>query len=301
MNQRAVKVIRRRSHPLERLRNLVAYKDLLRNSIAKELKVRYRSSFLGFVWSMLNPILYLAIFSLVFSVFMDAGIPNFPIYLLAGLLPWNLFSMSMSSATVSIVNSGSLVTKVYFPREILPLSSIGGALIHFVLQFGVLLAVLTIFRYPIDWAALPLVPMALFVELMVLVGACLLLSAFNVYLRDIQHLLELLLLAWFWMTPIVYPVALVHDKLSGSGDLGRWALSVYLANPMTAVVLGFQRGLYGKVHASTPDGQLRRILIDAPISWYAWRLGLIAAGAVVLIAVAWMAFSRLEENFAEEI
>ncbi|HVE90861.1 MAG TPA: ABC transporter permease [Actinomycetota bacterium] len=292
--------ITRRSHPLQRLKDLFRYRDLLRNCVRKELKVRYKNSILGFFWSMLNPALYLVVFSVVFTVFLRTGIPQFPIYLLSGLLAWNLFAAAMSGASGSIVSNANLVTKVYFPREILPLSALGAALIHFLLQFVVLAVTVLVLRYPVDLKALALVPLALVVEVLVLTGLCLLWSACNVYFRDLQHLLELLLLAWFWLTPIVYPVSLVYDRLSQSAQ-GRLALKLYLANPMTSVVMAFQRGVYGKVSAQRPDGTVQRILVDAPLSWYLSRLAYTAAAGLVLLVFAWFAFSRLEEGFAEEI
>lgn len=284
-----------------RFRELLKYRELLANLVRKELKVKYKNSALGFVWSMLNPAMYLAIFYIVFSFFLQQGLPNFVVFLLSGLLAWNLFSTGMSGTTGSIAGNSSLVSKVYFPREVLPLASIGASLVHFFLQFSVLVAALAIFRYSVGFE-LFLLPAALIVLLVLLVGFGLLLSSLNVYMRDIQHLLELLLLAWFWMTPIIYPVSIVQDKLGGKalGGISAWA--VYLLNPMTPIVLAFQRGLYGDVSVARPDGTMRSALVSGVTSaWYAKRLAYVFIGGIILLLLAWRLFRKLESNLAEEL
>lgn len=280
---------------LARARRLIAYRDLLKNLIRRDLRVRYQESALGFAWSMLNPILYLVVFYVVFNVFLPGGIPYFPVFLLSGLLPWTLFASSLSGATVSVVGGGALIKKVYFPREVLPLASIGSALVHFALQTLVFVAFLLLFRYPFAGEFLLLVPLALLVEVVLLYGFGLLLASLNVYLRDVQHFLELALLAWFWMTPIVYPVALVADKLAPRGLFG-----LYLLNPVAPIVLSFQRAFYNRV---TPlqDGSAVPVLLDQPLSWYLQHLALVAVFALVLAVIGQIVFARGEGSFAEEL
>src|SRR5207249_150153 len=123
-----------RLHPMARLRELLSARELLANLVRKEVKVKYKSSVLGALWSMLNPILYLAVFTLVFSLVLRNNVPHFPVYLLSGLLAFNLFSTSLGLGARSVVDNANLVTKVYFPRELLPLASVGTALVDFVLQ-----------------------------------------------------------------------------------------------------------------------------------------------------------------------
>src|SRR3954466_9095040 len=123
-----------RPSPLQRLREVWTYRELLRNLVRKELKVKYKSSVLGFVWTLLNPALYLVVFSIVFKYILQSTVPYFAIFLLAGLLAWNLFAASVSGGTTSMVANASLVQKVWMPREILPLASIGAAVMHFLFQ-----------------------------------------------------------------------------------------------------------------------------------------------------------------------
>jgi ABC-2 type transport system permease protein len=183
------------------------------------------------------------------------------------------------------LGNASLVTKVYFPREILPLSTIGASLVHFVLQFAVLVLALIVFRYPVGPEAFALVPAALLVEILLLVGVCLLVSVLNVYFRDVQHLLELVLLAWFWLTPIVYPIVQVQA-------MPLWIWRLYLLNPMTHVVLALQRGIYGLEEGVT---------LGYELAWYFRNLAIVGAVGVLLIAVGWWTFRRLESRLAEEL
>jgi ABC-2 type transport system permease protein len=242
------------------------------------------------VWSMLNPILYLAVFYVVFQYFLRNRVDNFHIYLLSGLLPWTLFSTGFQGATASIVNSSQLVTKVAFPREILPLSVIGASITNFFFQFLVLLAVLAVFTYPFLGPNLLLLPLAFTVLLLFTAAVSLAASSFNVRYRDTAHLVELLLLAWFWSTPIVYPASLV------AGNLGSTFFQLYLLNPVAIVVLGFQRALYGGTSALA-----QRELPDPGLAWYAGRLGIMAAVSLVLLWLAWRSFYRLSADFAEEL
>jgi ABC-2 type transport system permease protein len=279
----------------EHFRDVWAYRELQLGLVRQNLKVRYKGSVLGFVWSLLNPLLYLVVFYFVFQVFLGSGIPSFPIFLLSGLLVWNLFLGSLPPAAGSIIDNGSLVKKVWFPREILPMASVGAALVHFFLQLGVLFAAIAIVQYPVPWSYLWLVVPALLTLLVLTAGLSVLLSAVSVYARDIRHLLELVLLAWFWMTPIVYPYELVAAKL---GD-NSW---IALLNPMTSIVLCFQRGIYGKVNGDVqPDGTAQAILPDESQWWYLRNVLIIAAVASVLVVVAIKVFDRLEGSFAEEI
>jgi len=270
-----------------RLRDIAAHRELLGNLIRLELKSKYKSSTLGFVWSLLNPAMYLVVFYVAFNVILGGGIPRFAVYLLSGLLVWNFFTTALNAGTGSIVASAGLVRKVWFPREILPLASVGAALVHFFLQSLVLLAALLVLRHPVGWAFLPLLPLALFDLVLLASGMTLLLSAANVYLRDIQHFVELALLAWFWLTPIVYLYSQLTKHFGGR--------NLPLLNPITPIVLTFQRALFG-LFGNPP-------VIDPSIGegWYLRNLLLLALAAGALFVVAMQVFGRLEGNLAEEL
>lgn len=274
-----------KGHLGTRVRDIFRYRELLANLVRKDLKVRYKSSVLGFLWSLLNPAMLLVVYYFVFSVLLGSGIPRFPIYLLSGLLAWNLFSVGLASATGSVVSNAGIVNKVWFPREVLPLSAIGAALVHFFLQSIVMLAALLVFRHPVGWRYLPLVPLAMVTLLTFLAALSLLLSAANVYLRDIGHLVELLLLPWFFSTPIVYSYDLIAEKL------GRFAF-LYLINPLTPVVLVFQRAIYGG---------FSDVVHQFPWWWYLRNITIGFVVSLGLLAFALSVFRRLEGNFTEEL
>ncbi len=280
---------------MPRLRELWGCREIIANLVRKELKVKYTASFLGAVWSLLNPIVFLAVFSFVVVVLRNR-VPDFPVFLLSGLLAWNLFSAALLSGSSSVIDNSNLVKKVAFPREILPLASIGVALVDFVLQTGVLLLFIVVSGHGIAPAALVLYPLA-FVTLMVFATAATLwTSAVNVRYRDVGHLLNLGLLVWFWITPIVYQAALVQGELGSRTIVGVSLWHLYLVNPLATIVLGFQRALYGD-----PMQQGQQVLPDVTIEWQAGMLAIVLAVSSVLLLLAWRTFFRRSGDFAEEL
>ncbi|HEV7687843.1 MAG TPA: ABC transporter permease [Acidimicrobiia bacterium] len=270
----------------ESVKEIVTHHELLLNLVRLELKAKYKASALGFAWSLLNPAMYLVVFYIAFDVILGAGIPRFPIYLLSGLLVWNFFTAALNSGTGSVVAGQGLVKKVWFPREVLPLASVGAALVHFFLQFLVLIIALTAVRHPVGWREVPLLPLALFDLVLLAAGLALLLSAANVYLRDMAHFVELALLAWFWITPIVYPFSQLTKAVGGRAG-------ICLINPVTPIVLVFQRALYGKFgHVLDPH---------LSFVWYLRNLLIVMVAGLLLAAFAMRVFNRLEGNLAEEL
>jgi ABC-2 type transport system permease protein len=266
--------------------------ELLTELVRKDLKVKYKNSALGFIWSLANPLLYLAVFTLVFTQLLDNGIDDFPVLFMSGFLVWNFFNLATLSGTGSVVGNANLVRKVRFPRVVLPLSSVGFAGVHFVLQLGVLLALLAVFYRDAFGPQLVLLVPALAVVTVFATAMALLASALNVRFRDVEHLLEVILLAWFWLTPIVYPVTFVRDQLAGNP----WLFRLYMANPMAGVVTAMQRAIY--VHPVTGG---RQILPAGGYGFYLTWLGVAAAIALALLAVGLWTFRRLQADFAEEL
>jgi ABC-2 type transport system permease protein len=296
---RDARVVRSRTSVIERFRRIVAYRELLVGMTRKELKIKYKNSILGFAWSLLNPLLYLVVFYVAFVKILGSGVPEFPIFLLSGLLVWNLFSTALGAACSSVVANAGLVKKVAFPREILPLAAVGSMLVHFFLQSLVLFAVIAILLRPVAWEYVALLPLAL-VALLLLTGALgILLSATNVYLRDTQHFLELALLAWFWVTPIVYGFMTI-------GRRGSLFAKLYMLNPVTPIVLIFQRAIYAKldnpkVVFNAADPKADQILPHWHLTTYLGYLGYSFAIGAILLVIAIAVFGRSEANFAEEL
>jgi len=297
-DDRPVRVSTARVGPWARLWEIWRFRELLVAFTRTELKVKYKNSVLGFFWSMLNPALYLVVFYVVFQLILGSGIPSFPIFLLSGLLVWNLFSTGLAGATGSVVGHAGLVRKVSFPREVLPLAAVGAALVHFFLQGIVLFLALLIFRYHVAFSYLPLLPVALFALLLLVAALGMFLAALNVRLRDTGHFVELALLAWFWITPIVYTYRTVADK-------GGAAVSLYGLNPVTWVVLAFQRAIYARTEPVTVKDGVRTVTKILPVGpdqwWYLWHLGAVVALSAVLFFGALAYFGRAEGDFAEEL
>ena len=283
-----------------RVRELAAHREILMNLVRKELKVKYTASVLGAVWSLLNPVVFLAVFSFVVIV-TGNQMPDYPVYLLSGLLAWNLFNNSLLQGARSVVDNASLVKKVYFPREILPLSAIGVTLVDFVLQSAVLLGFMLVIGYDFHLHAVWMYPLAFVTLLVFTLAVTLWVAGLNVRYRDVQHLLNLGLLVWFWLTPIVYQGALVEEFLT-QRSATLWNL--FVSNPLATIVFGFQRALYGVVTPIvTIDGAPAavRVLPDVSLSWQAGMLLLALGGSLLLLAYTWRLFFRLSGDFAEEL
>lgn len=281
-----------RLRPLRRLRELWWTREILANLARKELRVKYKSTLLGVAWSMLNPLLYLLVFYVVFTFFLPSGLPDFPVYLLSGLLPWTLFSTGLSGATTSIISGANLVTKVSFPHELLPLATVRAQTVNFGFQFIVLVAFLIAFGHPLIHRGVILLPLALGVLILFIVALGFATATWNVRYRDTGHLVELLLLMWFWSTPIVYSA----KQVLSAEKFGPLADTLYLLNPLANIVLGFQRAIYGGTSA---EGLA---LLPAPgLRWYAFRLLAVGAVSLVILALSWRLFYRRSGDFAEEL
>jgi ABC-2 type transport system permease protein len=284
-------------HVGRRVREVYDRREVLRNLVRKELKVKYTASVFGAVWSLLNPIVFLAVFSFVVQVTHNS-FPHFPIYLLSGLLAWNLFSVSLAGGARSVIDNANLVKKVSFPREVLPLSAVGVALVDFVLQSAVFLLFILVSGYGFHLPELVLYPLAFATLLVFTLALTFWLAALNVRYRDIQHLLNIALLVWFWMTPIVYSGFVVHDELAGRKVLGVSLWGLYLANPLASIALGFQRALYGIVW---PPGAEQPVLPDVSLAWLAGVLAVVLAASVAFLLYTWRRFFDLSGDFAEEL
>jgi ABC-2 type transport system permease protein len=284
----------------KRLREIWLSRELLIYLVRTEIKVKYKNSVLGLLWSMLAPAMSLAIYFVVFQIVLGNKMPNFVIFLFAGLLLWNLFSLGVLTGTGVVVNNAGIVKKVSFPREILSLAAVGSACVFFFFQSIVLVIFLVVLHSGPDYAYMPVLILALITGIVLASAIAVLLSAINVYLRDTQHLIEIVLTAWFWACPIVYAYQQnIGQKLGPKGLT--W---VYFLNPMVPLVLSFQRCIYAHPTTyATVNGQLTKFLV-LPEKSMIWYVGLDLAVlflAVCLFLVALAVFGRLEGNFAEEL
>ena len=254
-------------------RELWAYRELLWVLTARDVKVRYKQTVLGAGWAIIRPLLTMVIFSLVFGQF--AKMPSdgypYPIFVYAALLPWTFFTAAIGSSGQSLVGSAPLVSKVYFPRLIIPLSSVGGGLVDLLISTVILL--LMMLWYGVGWSGhLLAAPMLLLGVVFIALGTGTLLSALTVAYRDFSHLTPFLLQIWMYVTPVIFPVALVPE---------RWRWLLYL-NPMTGLIEGFRSAFLGK-----------------PFDFVGLSLSFLTAVVVFLIGIAY--FEKVERRFADII
>lgn len=213
----------------------LSYKFLLAQLVLREVKSRYKQSILGYAWVLLNPLIQLLVYSFVFSIIFRFPTNNIPysVFLFTGLLPWIYLQSSLSTATLSLVDSSDLLRKVYFPREVLIYSVIISKSVDFFFASLVLAAFLIFYKVPVHPTLLFIIPIFL-VQIMLMTGIGLMLSTFNLFYRDIQYLINLLLMLWMYLTPIVYPLSLVPDSL----------VFIYKLNPMVGIVEGYKSALF---------------------------------------------------------
>lgn len=255
------------------------YRGLLRNLLARDLSVRYKSSVLGFLWTLLNPLLLMLVFTVVFQVLIPTEIPYFPVFILIGILAWNFCAGAAMACTHSVVGNADLVRKVYFPREMLPLSAVLASLVHFTLA-------LTLVFVLAPLSGIPLTPLALWLPIVVLFqtiflsGLGMFLAAVNVFFRDTEPIMDVALLAWFFLTPIFYPLDVLFDKTIGQMNVG-WLMHVL--NPMASFISTY-----------------RLVIIDRAPPDPAFLARTFAVSLLVLL-VGYVVFKRLEPRFGEEL
>jgi len=269
-----------------RLREVWAYRELIRNLVVRDLKVRYKNSALGVAWSWLNPLLMMLVLTVVFTVMAGrSNQPAYHVFVLIGILAWNFFSASVVGATGSIVHNAHLIKKVYFPRAALPVSIVLSNMLNFVIALPVFFALAWLSGVPLSgrieltlW-----LPVVLLVQVVFTTGIGLILSTVNVFYRDTQIIMEVVMLAWFFLTPIVYPIETIPETatlLDATLDLRRL---VYILNPMASIISSYRDVLYfGRTIG--PDFFLRT---------------LVTAAAILLIGYA--VFERFARRFAEEV
>ena len=277
-------------------------RQLLWNLVSTEIRVKYKNSVLGLVWSLLAPAMALTVYAIIFGVALRNGIPDFVIMLFSGLLVWNLFQTSVLTATGVIVNNAGLVKKVSFPREILALASVGSASVFFFFQACVMVIFLLVLHWRPAFGELWLLPVALVPLLVFCAAMAIFLAAVNVYLRDTQHLIEVVVgSVWFWACPIVYSYQhVVYPKLL-SHHIPLW---LYFLNPLTPIVLTFERVIYGRTGqiALSLPGHPTAQLLPGWSSWTYVQFDAIVLGvSLLLLYGAMVVFGRLAGNFAEEL
>ena len=265
---------------LHNLAQLPRYRGLIQSLVARDLKARYRGSFLGFFWSFVNPLLFLLVYSFVFTFVMPASqdprVTPYALFMFCGILPWTWFSASLLESAGVLISGGNLIKKVLFPAEVLPIVTVLANMVHFFFGLVILAGFLIYYQKPVHASALAVFPVVVLIQLILTAGFALLLSALTVHFRDIRDILTNLVMLWFFGTPIIYPYFL-FPKTSWQGKLLR-------LNPFTHIVITYQEILF----FGGPVGHLKWLLV----------LGVMSVGFFLF---GYFIFDRLRDSFAEEV
>lgn len=259
------------------LANLLRYRGLISSLVARELKARYRGSVFGFLWSFINPLLLLLIYTFVFTTVIPNEEPRtrpYALFMFSGILPWTWFATSLSDAAGSLLAGGNLIKKVLFPAEVLPIVSVLANMVHFFFGLTILVFFLLVYRhYPSPWD-LAWFPVAVAVEFVFATALALVLSALTVHFRDIRDILANVLTLWFFATPIIYPWF--------QPNVQRFH-TLFNVNPFTHLAVAYQE-----------------ILFFGHIGHWRWLLAL-GGGSIVLFLACYWVFDRLRDSFAEAV
>lgn len=258
---------------MKRFKEIYNYREMINGLVRKDLRGRYKGSVLGFAWTFINPLLQLIVYTMVFSVIMRNGIQDYYVFLFVALVPWIFFSASITGGSSSVLASGDMVKKIYFPREVLPIAYVTSAFVNMVLSFVVVLFVLLVTGYGINFVALLYLPIIMLVEYLLALGIAFITSACTVYLRDLEYILGIIAMAWQFLTPVMYASDMVPDRL----------LPIWNLNPMKSVIEAYRDILY---YQQVP--QLGTLLVAVLLG-----VGFLIIGAIV--------FDKLQKGFAEEL
>lgn len=268
---------------VRRIRELWSYRELVRNLIVRDLKARYKNSVLGIAWSWVNPLLMMTVYTLVFNFLAgQSELRDYPVFVLCALLPWNFFSTSVSQATSSIVAAAPLVKKVYFPREVLPISVVIGNLVNFLIALPVLFLLALATGSPITGWAL-LLPVPILIQLCFTIGVGLITATLNVFYRDTGLIMDVLLLAWLFLTPVLYPISTVPEQHTLWGVTFNPQVWMRRLNPMASIIASYRELLYWGVPTGL-DFLLRT-----------------AVTSVAVLIIGYLFFHRFAARFAEEV
>lgn len=253
-------------------KELYQYRELLKSNVKKEVRGKYKGSFLGVLWSFINPLLQVMVYAIVFPYIMRIKTENYLIFLICGIIPWTWFLTSITNGTTCVITNGALIKKVYFPRTILPISIVTSGMINFLISCLIILILVLISGLGLSWH-LVFLPLLVIIQYVVLLAFVFLLSAINVYIKDVEYIVTFIVNMAFYATPVLYST----EMFSG------WFLWVFKLNPMAHLINAYRDIFY--VHQVPQIGNLLIVL----------GVGLIA------LILCYLAFNKLEKRFAEEV
>ncbi len=254
------------------LKELYNYREMIYNLVKKDLRGRYKGSVLGFLWTFINPLLQLAVYTMVFSTIMRVNVDKFYMYLFIALIPWIFFTTSVLSGTISIIQNKDLIKKIYFPRIIIPISTVLATFMNMIFSMAVVILALFISGIGISYYVL-LLPVIMVLEFFLVLGMVFLFSSLNVFFRDIEYILSIIMMIWFYMTPIVYTVEMIPEKYK----------TLFYLNPMTNIVIFYRDILFYKRMPSFGF------------------MGGVFLYSLAMIVIGFFVFQKLQKNFVEEL
>jgi len=257
---------------LKQIQNIYLYREMLRNVVLRELRARYKGSVLGFLWTFVNPLLMLVIYSVVFSYILKTEIINYPMFIFVALLPWNYFVNSILQGTVSLVQNAGLIKKIYFPREVFPIAVVISNLVNYLLSLLIMIPALLLTGVHIKLPAISF-PLILLVETFFVLAFALVLSVINIYFRDMEHLVGVIILALFYLTPVLYPLSLIPENI----------IWIFNLNPITPIIQAYRDIFFEGI-------------------WPDWAV-LMKVGlfGLVLLVFSMRIFDRMQRDAAEHI
>lgn len=253
------------------LKEIWEYRTMIYSLVKRDLRGRYKGSVLGFFWTFLNPLFQLLVYTFVFSVIMRAGVEDYYLFLFVALVPWTYFSSCISSGSGCIIGQKDMIQKIYFPREVLPISFVLSQLINMLLTFLVVIFVLLVSGKGIRLSIWWYLPIIILVETLLSFGLTMLFSALTVYFRDLQYILGIITMAWQFCCPVMYGIDLVPERLR----------PIYYMNPMTPVIVAYRDVFYYK---QAPE---LNTMISATVM------------GIIFLILGWTAFEKLKKRFAE--
>ena len=248
------------------------YRELLKNNVKKEIRGRYKNSVLGVLWTFLNPLLQLAVYATIFPLILKSTQPYYVIFVCVGLIPWTFFSTSIAQSSFTVISNGNIVKKVYFPREILPISVITSGMVNFVISTIIILIFCFGYGLGVSWHIV-FYPIILLIQYILLLGISFILSAVTVYFRDLEHFVQIALQVLFYATPIVYDVSTIPESFK----------FIMKLNPMAHIITGYRDIFYNQ---KMPDFK---------------NLGILFILSLVFCIVGYIIFNKLQKKFAEQL
>ena len=256
---------------IQTIKEVWEYRTMIRSLVRRELRGRYKASVLGFLWTFIVPLCQLLVYTVVFSVILKSNIERFYLYLFVALIPWNFFSNCLTGGASCIIQQQSMINKIYFPREVVPVSYVTSAFVNMLYCEVIVFATSILSGVHYSVLSLLCLPIVMLVEYVLALGITMIICAVNVYFRDLEHILGILSMAWMFMTPIMYDIAIVPDNL----------LPIFRLNPMTSIVTAYREIMY--------DGMTPRLE----------TLGTAAGMGVLFLILGLLIFGHLKRRFSE--